>query len=229
MSNKTIIPIIIVLSLITIGVASLTQVKRSDPKLVLNTSLSSVSENKSSSVSNPALSSTSSVSSVPKVEESKVLESVKVESVAPKIKSVECNLPESENLVKTDLGCFNIFVNPIFNFSYENTSGNFENSNPPNPKYSKELEFYYKNNIGKDFYNRIKEQSITQPIEITVTGTQKISDGGYKLFYTSSDIEYLKNNNQNNSGAGRFNAVYKVSVTNNKSFELLSFNDVKNN
>ncbi len=75
MSNKILIPVIVVLSLITIGVASLTQLNKPETKLVLNTSSATISENKSSSVLSSLIPISSiSNSSAQKVEESKNVE-----------------------------------------------------------------------------------------------------------------------------------------------------------
>jgi hypothetical protein len=230
MSNKILIPVIIVLSLITIGVASLTQLNKAPEKVTMNTNQSSeiVSSIKSQIVSSSSLvqslvSSTSVVSST-----QKVVESVKNESHAATPNTAKCNLPESENLVKTEDGCFVIGVNKIFNFSHEKMDGNYINSDPKNPPYSEELEYYYKNILGVDFYNRVKNLSISRPIEISVTGTTKISDNLFKIRLNFSDTEYLKSINTPPSGVSRFGANYVITLGSNKTFVLESFYDAKN-
>jgi hypothetical protein len=78
MSNKYLLPIIIILSLITIGVASLTQLNKTDQKVAMNSSLTAVSSIKALVVSSSGLVQTSSSSDVSSNQ--KVVESVKVDS-----------------------------------------------------------------------------------------------------------------------------------------------------
>jgi hypothetical protein len=79
MSNKTLIPVIIILSLITIGVASLTQLNKASGKVVMNSSSEVVSSVKSQVVSSSS-SVLSQVSSSDVFSSQKVAESVKAES-----------------------------------------------------------------------------------------------------------------------------------------------------
>jgi hypothetical protein len=84
MSNKTLIPVIIILSLITIGVASLIQLSKVPEKVAMNTSSEVVSSVKSQVVSSSSsvqiVNSSSVASSAQKVVESVGVESLKAES-----------------------------------------------------------------------------------------------------------------------------------------------------
>jgi hypothetical protein len=99
MSNKTLIPVIIILSLITIGVASLTQLNKVPGKVGVNPSSEVVSSVKSQVVSSSSLipaqvSSSSVVSS-----EQRVAESVKVESQSNEVSPI----PTFDSINKANL------------------------------------------------------------------------------------------------------------------------------
>jgi hypothetical protein len=161
MSNKTLIPIIIILSLITIGVASLTQFSKVPNKVGVNSSSEIVSSDKSQVFSSSSLVQIANSSSVASSAQ-KVVESDKIESQAVVSNTINCNLPESETLVKTEDGCFNIAysVGPNTFFKWENMDPNIE----PNfyLLYNSESNVKIAKEIAKDFFVKFKEKVVIE-------------------------------------------------------------------
>ena len=224
MTNKYLIPIIGAISLATIGGLAYTQLNqgaKTSTKVSVN-----VSSQQSLAISSfPVLISSSSqmsssslvkVSSSAKVEEVKskdeVVESVvKVESVKQVTKPIStqtCNLPESESLIKTDNGCFElgISVNTLSTTSDDNY----------HPKSSEELKNVIKN-AAKDYYLRTKSKILTKEVNVNISGTKRLSDTNFELYVSIGDPDYLRaQGNDMQSDSGRFNAIYNLNFENNK-------------
>ena len=178
MSNKILISVIIVLSLITIGVASLKQFNKIPEKLALNSSLEIISSVKALVVSSSSVVQSSSsymvVSSAQKLEEG----SVKTESQTIISNSPKCNLPESENLVKTEDGCFEkIIWSP--NEGLVHSDPNFEPI--------KKIE----NEILIDYFKKVKANFISDKKFINLVFYKKIDDSNYETSLSVQDIKLL--------------------------------------
>ena len=215
MSNKILIPLIVVLSLITVGVASLTQLNKPSEKVAVVTSPAIESSVKSQVTVSSTIQTNSSVgvssaqtSSAQKVEESKSQDNIKVESKTPAQVNSKCNLPESENLVKTEDGCFNLGISVN---TFSTTSEDIYH-----PKYSDEL----KNVIilaAKDYYSKSKSTVVTKEAVLNIGGTQKISETSFKLYISIGDPDYLRSQGYNmQSDRTRFNGIYDLNFVNNK-------------
>ena len=177
MSNKILVLIIVVLALITIGVASLTQLNKSPEKLAMNSSSEITSSVKAQIVSRSSLAQSQTSSSVV-YSAQKVVESVKVESQTVVPNSPKCNLPESENLVKTEDGCFEkIIWSP--NEGLVHSDPNFEPI--------KKIE----NEILIDYFKKVKANFISDKKFINLVFYKKIDDSNYETSLSVQDIKLL--------------------------------------
>jgi hypothetical protein len=127
MSNKILIPVIVVLSLITIGVASLTQLSKTPGKVAMNQSLEITSSVKTQTVSSSSsiptqISQSSAVSSA-----QKVVESVKAESqvIVPNTNNHKVTYLDSKNppqYIKDYFECKNLIRDRSGIFVSENNT-----------------------------------------------------------------------------------------------------------
>ena len=127
------------------------------------------------------------------VGQSSVVTSVKAESQVAVSNFPKCNLPESENLVKTDNGCFevehifadaSIFKNP--SLSDEINKNKFfdtvENRNLVKL-------------IATNYYNKIRSKFVSPNHKIATIDSKKLSNNEFSLSVIISDQEYNKKNN----------------------------------
>jgi hypothetical protein len=222
--NLIIISIVIVTLLEAVGIYAYKSGTKPHPVEIATTSSKSIvpsSSIVSSSLSSQIASSSSSSSVIPAI----VLKSSETPKFAVEKPTTQdklnCNQPDSPDLVKTDDGCFKSGVMLLFTF----TNTDLENDgigSQENPPYTKDLENYYTKVVAKDFYSKIKNQSISKDITITIEGSSKISENKYNLHVSSLDIDYLKQNNMEQTDVGRFNAKYEVNITKPYSFKFLS-------
>jgi hypothetical protein len=122
----------------------------------------------------------------------------------------QCSLPETtKNLVKTDVGCFELtFEINGFNL--------FKNTNYSNGKNNKDL--LYDNTLNRDlvkqiaidFYKKIKDKIVTSFPEIVFVNSTKISDVEFEVALTARDQEYSKNKDQLNLSNFRFKQNYTL-------------------
>jgi hypothetical protein len=168
-------------------------------------SLTSLSSNTSKTVSSES----QVISSVQKSSKS-----VENQSSAVISKNENCNLPDSPNLVKTDVGCFEleysisdggVFKQYEYPASVENNL--FDNS------YNRSL----LKNIARDYYNRINSKIVSKKHRLSFLSSQKISDSKFTLYISIIDIDYFKLNSkeaQNNPYALRLGAKYSIDKQN---------------
>jgi hypothetical protein len=179
MSNKFLIPLIIVLSLITIGVASLTQLNKTPEKVAMNKSSEIVSSVKTQIVSSSSSAQSQTSSSVISSAQ-KVVESVKTESQTTIPNTEKCNLPESENLVKTEDGCFRYSI-----------GGRMQGENRVSENEMKFLEQFYLP-VAKDYYRKISDKFISNYHILRIDYTSKISENQFEFLIGMDDLEYIK-------------------------------------
>jgi hypothetical protein len=103
--------------------------------------------------------------------------------------SSNCNLPESENLVKTDDGCFEV------EFVYADVSI-FKDSITNNQNYNK---FYDTSanrdilkSIAKDYFFKIKNKLVNSNHKITFHNSKKNNENNFSLSTTFNDQDYNK-------------------------------------
>jgi hypothetical protein len=217
MSNKLLIPLIIILSLITIGVVSLTQLNKVPGKFAMNNNQSSeiISSIKtqvgSSSSSVQILNSSSVVSSI-----QKVVESVKAESQAVIPNTTECNLPESENLVKTEVGCFVLYFSMSDGYTFKE---DIIKDYPQNAEkiterllYKSDYNIKLLRALGIDYYLRVKNKVESKNPQYLMQIVDK-EGGKFKIEILVDDIDYLKLNPNLPTSiyVNRFNAKYTIS------------------
>ena len=243
MTTKLIITSIAILTSMTVGIVALTQVYKSNTKVAMVSSSSSVLSSRSSvassssavqsssvvvGVESVALKPTPAVETPPKVAESKKPEAVKPVVVASVVnivlKNDECKIPADMIKYKSELGCFTIFTNRYFTYADDNQGENAIGS-PENPMYSKELENYYQDKLGLDFFNKVRALSKSSHINIGIRGSSKISDGVFNIHLGFLDVEYLKSVNISGTDADTYMANYIVNLNEPKTFKLESFTD----
>ena len=223
MTNKFIIPLIVVLSLITIGVVSLTQLNKSSEKVALNTSSATVSSVKpqvvigSSSIQGI---SSVAVSSSQKVEESKVESVVTVESKKPVQDNSKCNLPESENLVKTEDGCF------IFS-----SGGRVTGTNSISEGELDSLNIYFKQ-AAINYYSKVNSKFLSSQHFINANYTKKINDTSFEVYLGMIDAEYYNKKYVNVPGDYSDLNTAKYSISKNLttakwSYQFINFETLK--
>lgn len=219
MSSKTQALIVAIIAVIAIsGIYILT--KSRPAEIVPNNSISSSSQVSNSSSSRAVLSSSSVIVSSSSIGVSKVIEVPKTSGVAiiPKPQT-QCNLPESENLVKTEDGCFEIGVG-VNTFSDGSDYGN-QNKLIQNVETSNLLK-----KIAKEYYLKNLNQIVTKNDPININGSQFVSNNNFKLFLSIGDPDYLKSKGYNlQSDRSRFNAIYKIYKNGNQwKYEFISEN-----
>ena len=246
MTNKLIIASVAILSSLTIGAVAFIQLNKPNTKVAMVSSSSSVIStvnsiisSKSSIITVQSSSATPSSESVipkpipvvetqPKVTESKkpdLVKSVVASSVVNTVpKNDECKIPSEYIRDKSKLGCFTISTNRYFNFADDNLEVSGIGS-PNNPMYSKDLEVFYQDKLGLDFFNRVRSLSKSSHINLVVRGTSKISDGVFRVYLGFLDVEYLKSVNISGTDADTYMANYIVNLSEPKTFKLESFTD----
>ena len=169
-----------------------------------------------------------SVETQPKVTESKkpdVAKSVVTTSVVNTVpKNDECKIPSDWIKYKSQLGCFTIITNRTFTYADDNQGENAIGS-PDNPMYSKDLDAFYQNKIGLDFFNRVRSLSKSSHIDLGVQNSAKISDGVFRIRLGFLDYEYNKSVDISGTDANTYEAEYIVNTKEPKTFKLESFTD----
>ena len=196
MSNKimsnTYKIIIAAIAVTVLGATSIFLVGRNREQNVVSTqSSSSVSSIKSQIVSNSSFSQSQVAFSSSIVTQTSL--SVKAESQVAISNTTKCNLPYSENLVKTDNGCFEI------EYIFADVSI-FKNSSLPDEiNKNKFFDTYENRNLVKlistDYYNKIRSKFVSPIHKIATVDSKKLSDNEFSLSLIISDQEYNKKNN----------------------------------
>jgi hypothetical protein len=178
MSNKFLIPLIIILSLITIGVASLTQLNKGSGKVTINQSSEVISSLKTEAMYSSSSVQTQVYASSVVSSAQKVMESVKVESQPVISITSKCNLPESENLVKTEDGCFEKII-------WTPNEGLLPSD--PNFVSIKKIE----NEILIDYFQKVKANFISDKKIINLVFYKKKDNSNYEMSLSVQDIKLL--------------------------------------
>ena len=213
MTTKLIITSIAILTSMTVGIVALTQVYKSNTKVAMVSSSSSVLSSLGSVASSSTAVQSSSVvagveSTTPKPAPSVETPPKVVESKKATQNNYNCNLSESENLIKTDDGCFELGVS-VNTFSTTD-------EDVYHPKYSNELK-NVTSLAAKDYYSKVKSKIVTKKIVVYIAGTKKISETKFELFISIGDPDYLQSQGYDTqSDRTRFNATYYLIYENNK-------------
>ena len=197
MSNN--IKALIVAIIAVIAISGIYILTKSRPvENVPNTGVSSVSQMASSFRSKAVLSSSSVVVSSSSTGVSKIIETPKTSEVAIIPKSqTQCNLPQSENLVKTDDGCFELLI----------SGQNSDNKNFNN---------IFKS-ISKDFFYKIL--NYTKNTETVINLNFRPNSQEYQV-YISANIKKISEQNKNLPNVSLFNSFYSIDKDN---FKFLFF------
>lgn len=209
-----------VLALLIIGATSIFLIGQNglEIKTLISSSSSSVSTIKSQEVSSlrssQIVSTSSSVSATVNSITLQISSSVKAESQVVVSKTTKCNLLESENLVKTDQGCFELIFSiadsEIFKSKEypENVNSNLLFKNETNVNFIKEA--------AKDYYKRVSSKFISKKHSIFVSNTKKMAEHNFSISFSMVDEDYIKINPKVNVGAmlTRYNANYILTLIN---------------
>ena len=206
MSNtyKIIIAAIAVTVLGATSIFIIGQNHQEDKPITPQSSLS-VSSVKSLMVSSSSQSQILSSSSI--VTQTSVVSLVKAESQVAISNTTKCNLPESENLVKTEDGCFELLT---YGAIYKNPS--FDEKQNANLLFKNDQNLKLVNEITKNYYSKIKDKIISKNNKIAIFGSKKLSNNEFSLALAIIDPEYFIKNLTKQEGqyGDRYNATYSI-------------------
>jgi hypothetical protein len=219
MSSKTQALIVAIIAVIAIsGIYILT--KSRPVENPSNVSVSSSSQIASFSSSKAVLSSSSVIVSSSSTGVSKVVEAPKTSEVAivPKPQA-QCNLPESENLVKTEEGCFTFSV-----------GGRILGQNIPTELETKFLNAYFPE-ISKNYYQKIKSKFISKEKYLEINYIKKIDENDFEFYIGMTDFDYYLQKYGNAPGdySPINQAKYSITknpVTGNWSYQFIKFENL---
>jgi hypothetical protein len=216
MQNKIIIPTIIAFAIILTGIVALAQYNSN--KVVSN--LNSSSSSAVSSGSSLVVSSVVTMSSAPTIASSSTISSLSTNQ--PQLAT--CNLPESDNLVKTEDGCFEIAYwldgGGLFK---GDCVGKCSDETLKNQLFKSQDNIKILNKIAENYYKLIKNEIVTKNPVVIIPSSKKIDDG-FELNVVTRDFEYFKQfdqqTNDNNSFGLRKYAKYLLYMNSQNSLEF---------
>jgi hypothetical protein len=239
MQNKIIIPTIIACAIILTGVVALAQYNSNKVVSNLNSSSSSAVSSNVSSSSSIAMSSVvaSSVADGSSSSQSSTINSSSLESSSSKTqepkKSTENN-PMGCNTIKTDYK-----FNQDFSFKLDNKcipiaywvgeGGLFKESKIDpygafnyNKLFLTEQNINLANQIGADYYSRVKDKIISDSFKIRIDSNGKISDKEFSIIVILEDPDYAKIDPEAQGPwyVGRLKAFYKLYENSNGDWTL---------
>ena len=199
-----------------------TQLNKSSEKVAVVTSSAAISIVKSQVVisSQNVQANFSGVSSAQKVEESKVDSVVTAENKKLVQDNSNCNLPESENLVKTDDGCF------VFS-----SGGRIAGTNPISVEELDSLNIYFKQ-AAINYYTKVNSKFLSNQHFINANYTKKINDTSFEVYLGMIDAEYYNKKYGNVPGdySDLNTAKYLISknlTTDKWSYQFINFENLK--
>jgi hypothetical protein len=156
---------------------------------------------------------------------SKVEEASKVVEVRTKsqiINSIStqtsnCNLPESENLVKTEDGCFT-FLKSGYNGIFKKST--YPDSTNQNLLYDTESNNILLVDIAKNYFSKIKSNYVSKNKTISTLTLSKSKNNEFTLSIAMIDLDFFKQNpsKQEGQNADRYNSIYTITQQSDKTW-----------
>jgi hypothetical protein len=212
MNIKILISTISVISIILIGIISFATFnnKTNNTATQLTSSTvarSSLLTNSSQSSIAKSITTGSTLSSQQSEIKSSTL-AVQSSIVQPVVTTPVCNLPESDNLVKTEDGCFEL----VWGFGDSDVfkSKDYVEEANNNLLFKSESNISLLKKLSMDYYKKIKNKFVSTDHKITFLGSQKKETKKFEIYLSIIDVQYFNGSLNNNPFALRLNSIYTI-------------------